>query len=366
MRVFSRAVVGAPKEKSSRVEYVDRLRGLAVFGMFVVHTPSPWMRPELSARESAYGGVISQISGMVAPVFLFLAGLSVAAIACRAVEKGAPFRGRIARRGLQVLLVGYGLNLAYFLLSGFSGGLDKILKVDVLPCIGASLAIAALLVRPRRPWSWPALAAILVFVLGAQVTWRAPIPALLPAGLAGYLGCKQGVTWFPLFPYAGWVALGALVGQRWWRAIRDPGSERRFFLALAAAGAGLFAAGFLVQWLTYRYGLNTLWTSGPPPRTTVHHFLFKAGIVFGLHALARATAGVLDRIPGEGLVLFGRTSLFAYCAHLIIAYHVAGPFLRRSLGPAGHAIGVAALTAAMIGLCAAWSALRERRAARRA
>lgn len=355
-------MTGEPSKRSPRVEYIDRLRGLAVFGMFVVHTPGPWMRPEFTS--GGYGAVISQISGMVAPVFLLLAGLSAAMIACRGAERadGGSYRLRIARRGLEVLVVGYGLNLAFFALRGFHGGTNLIFRVDVLPCIGASLAIAALLVLPRRGLAWPALVAAIVFVLGAQVTWRLHYPGWLPNGIAGYLRFIPGAARFPLFPYAGWVALGVLVGQLWWRAIREPGSEIRFFVGLVVAGAALFAAGLLVKWATYRFGLTTLWSDAPPPRTTVHHFLFKAGIVFGLIGAARATAGLLDRLPGEGLVLFGRTSLFAYCAHLIIVYHVAGPVLARSLGPLGHAVGVIALTAAMHGLCTAWSSWRVRRA----
>jgi uncharacterized membrane protein len=350
-----------PQKRSTRILYIDRLRGLAVFGMFVVHTPAPWMRPEFTSGE--YGAVISQISGMVAPVFLFLAGLSAAMIACRAVERpdGGSFRRRIARRGLEVMLVGYGLNFAFFAMRGFQGGTNLVFKVDVLPCIGASLALAALLVLPRRSWSWPALAAAIAFVLGAQVTWRAPVPDWLPNGIAGYFAFIQGAARFPLFPYAGWVALGVFVGHRWWRAIREPASERRFFITLVGVGAALFLAGFLAKWTYYHFGLSALWTSGTPPRTTVHHFLFKAGIVFGLFVLARLTAGVLDGIPREGLVLFGRTSLFAYCAHLILVYHIASPILARTLGPVGHVVGVAALTAAMYGLCTAWSSWRMRR-----
>jgi uncharacterized membrane protein len=355
-------VTGEPKKRTPRVQYVDRLRGLAVFGMFVVHTPAPWMRPEWTGGD--YGRVISQISGMVAPVFLFLAGLSAAVIACRAAEKGPdePFRGRVARRALEVLLVGYALNLAFFVLRGFKGGPDLIFKVDILPCIGASLALAVLLVQPRRRNAWLALAAAIVFLLGAQVTWRLPLLAHVPDAIEGYLRFIQGAARFPLFPFAAWVALGVFVGQIWWRAIREPASERRFFVALVATGAALFAAGFLVKWAYYRWGAGPLSALGPPPRTTVHHFLFKAGVVLALFGLARLTSGPLDRIRREGLALLGRTSLFAYCAHLILVYHVASPVVGRSLGPLGHWVGVAALTAAMLGLGAAWSSWRMRRA----
>ena len=351
---------GKPKSTSSRIEYVDLLRGLAVFGMFVVHTPVPWMLPAYVDGE--YGHVISQVSGMVAPVFLFLAGLSAAGIACRAGEVAAPapFRGRIARRGLEVLLVGYGLNLSFLVMGGFAGGLALLLKIDILQCIGASLALAALLVSPRRIWSWAALAAAVVFVLGAQVTWRVPLQDAMPAGIAGYLTYIQGAARFPLFPYAGWVALGVFVGPAWWRAARRPEIERRFFVGLLAAGAICFALGFLTEWAYFHYGLSKLGThGGPPPRTTVHHFLFKAGIVFALFALARIAHRAAKSPPGRALVLFGRTSLFAYCAHLVVVYHVLGPFLRRSLGPLGHALGVAALTAIMIAACVAWSRARE-------
>jgi uncharacterized membrane protein len=354
-------VDGTTASKSNRVEYVDMLRGLAVFGMFVVHTPAPWMLPEYVNGE--YGRVVSQISGMVAPVFLFLAGLSAAVIACRAAEKGdgAPFRGRIARRGLEVLLAGYGLNLAFFVMRGFDGGLALILKIDILQCIGASLLLAALLAAPGRRWNWIALAAAVAFVVGAQVTWRAPLQGLMPAGIAGYLAFIQGAARFPLFPYSAWVALGILVGQPWWGASKRPEAERRFLVGLVVAAAVCIAAGFVVKWAYYRYGLDGLWTNGaPPPRTTVHHFLFKAGGVFALFLAARLGWRAASSLPGKALVLLGRTSLFAYCGHLLAVYHVFGPFMKRSLGPLGHAIGVAALTAFMIAACLAWSKARAK------
>lgn len=350
---------GKTAPQAARIAYVDMLRGLAVFGMFVVHTPAPWMRPEYV--KGAYGAVISQISGMIAPVFLLLAGVSAAVIAGRAAAKGggARFRGRIARRGLEVLAAGYGLNLAFLVLGGFGGGLALFLKVDVLHCIGAALALSALLVSPARRWNGAALAAAIVFVLGAQLTWRAPVHGLLPAGIAGYLGFIPGASRFPLFPYAGWVALGVFVGQAWWRAAGSPG-EGRFFAGLAIAGAACFAAGFLVKWAYYRYGAHALSAIGPAPRTTVHHFLFKAGVVFGLFALARLAAPAARLFAGRALVLFGRTSLFAYCAHLILAYHALGPLIARSFGPPGHALGVAGLTVVMWGACRFWAAARAR------
>src|SRR5436190_21118532 len=84
-----------PSTTSSRLGYIDWLRGLACVLMFQTHCYDAWLGG--SARNSKFA-MWSQIGGTFpAPLFLFLAGTSVALIADKSLQKGsAP--GQIGRK----------------------------------------------------------------------------------------------------------------------------------------------------------------------------------------------------------------------------------------------------------------------------
>jgi uncharacterized membrane protein len=339
----------------TRVEYVDRLRGLAVLGMFFVHSGYAWLTPE--DKAATYGRWVSQISGMVAPVFMFLAGVAVAIVADGVRRRGddeARARRRIALRGLTILALGYGLHLAFWALDGFHAPWQKVLKVDVLHCIGVALAVLPWVAWPRRRLSWPALVAFGVLVLGAQLTWRLPLASWLPDPVAGYFTRNCENSLFPAFPYAGWVALGLFVGPLWQADRREPGRERRFWIGIAAAVVGAVAVGFGIEVLYYASGLDRLGSDGRVPITTVHFFFYKAAVVLTLFLIARITDAALARSPVAPLVLLGRTSLFAYCVHLALIYHLFGRDWSRALSPPRHGAGAGLLALLMLLLCLVW------------
>ena len=88
-----------PQHKK-RIQYIDRLRGLAVLGMFFVHPAVAWMTAE--AKDSLYFLYSMRVSGIVAPTFLTLAGISVALIADSGKRKGIStfdLKRRVAVRG---------------------------------------------------------------------------------------------------------------------------------------------------------------------------------------------------------------------------------------------------------------------------
>ena len=69
-----------------RLGYIDWLRGLACLVMFEVHCYDSWLSP--AARHSAFYGW-SRFSGLLpGPLFLFLAGVSVALVTDRQRRKG--------------------------------------------------------------------------------------------------------------------------------------------------------------------------------------------------------------------------------------------------------------------------------------
>jgi uncharacterized membrane protein len=338
------------------VGYVDRLRGLAVLAMFFVHSGFAWLLP--AVRDgSTYGSAVAEIAGMVAPVFMFLAGVSVALVFERARRSGVDERATVKRvsiRGWQILGIGYGLGLSFLVFGAFPAQWQKMLRVDILQCIGLSLALMPWCCRSRRRRNWPALVAYGVLALGAQATWRLPLGDWLPDFLAGFLTREVPNSRFPLFPYAAWVALGLFVGPLWLAAVRDRRRERRFWIGTVVASLVAVGLSLIGAWAHVRFGLDRLGPGGKAPVTTVHFFLFKTGAVLLLFAAARITAPLLDRFKSGPLVLIGRTSLFAYCVHLVLIYHLFGPFWLGRLTPWEQILGALLLTALMLALCGAW------------
>src|SRR5437879_6572126 len=93
-----------------RLAYIDWMRGLACALMFQTHCYDSWLSPE--ARNSALMAW-SRLGGTLpAPLFIFLAGISVALVIEKMREKGID-RGAIAKqtilRGAEV----YGLGLLF-------------------------------------------------------------------------------------------------------------------------------------------------------------------------------------------------------------------------------------------------------------
>src|ERR1700732_2682049 len=96
--------------RSGRLDYIDWMRGLACVLMFQTHCYDAWLSPE--ARKTAFFAW-SQLGGTFpAPLFIFLAGVSVALVTERQRAKGIA-RNAIARqtilRGAEV----FGLGLLF-------------------------------------------------------------------------------------------------------------------------------------------------------------------------------------------------------------------------------------------------------------
>src|ERR1700689_126728 len=93
--------------KPQRLAYIDWMRGFACLLMFEVHSYDSWLGG--SARDSHFMQW-SQLSGTIpAPLFLFLAGVSIALVADKMRQKGSS-PNQIARtpilRGAEILGLG--------------------------------------------------------------------------------------------------------------------------------------------------------------------------------------------------------------------------------------------------------------------
>jgi uncharacterized membrane protein len=329
---------------AGRLGYIDWARGFCVVLMLHTHAFYAWVRPEARGDEIFKKTLL--VGGYPGAIFLFLSGLVLALATESRARRGSPGRDRVregVKRGLEVLGFAFLFRL-WMLVSGHFGRPADFLRVDVLNCIGASLALVAALTfgwTSARARIAAAFAVAAAFSLLAPLTWDWWLTGL-PDPIRGYFSGRPRDALFPLFPWGGFTAAGAAAGMLLAGA-RQQGREGPFVMALGASGILLAAAGLLID----RFGVSIypredFWYTSPS------YFLFKVGVVL----VVLGMAFLADRIPGlSPLRQMGRTSLLIYWVHLEIVYGLyVIPGLRNRLDVRQALLGVALLTLAMLGL----------------
>ena len=350
--------MSAPDRSSiGRLSYIDWMRGLAILVMIEAHVLDAWTRP--ADRQTLAFAISAILAGFAAPMFLFLAGVSVAlAAGSRERKTGSAARGaaRVRRRGWEIFGLAYLFRLQAYLLNP-KAMLAGVLKVDILNIMGPSIVAASALWqaagRTRRRLlvlGGATLAVGLVTPLVRTASWIGALPPFVQ----WYLRPTPGRNNFTFFPWGGFVLAGALVGVVIDR-MRDEVSARRLH-AWMAPGALLFAAAcYAGSYLPSIYADSQFWTSSPM------FFLLRVAVV-------TSTLSVLyfyerrPRLLGSAwrwaspMVRFGQASLFVYWVHVELVYGVISEPLHRSL-PFPTAVGAfAVFSVAMFGLATAKNA----------
>ncbi len=339
--------------RPSRRAYLDWLRGVAVLCMIEWHVIDAWT--VTAGRDGAAWGAIVVMGGMAAPLFLFLAGVSVPFAIGAHVSRGADRRraaGLVQRRGWEVFGLAHLFRLQSFLLNP-NAKWSGLLKPDILNILGLGLAGTSWLVgrggaRGRRAW-WLLLPAAMVLALtpASRHWWW---PTLLHPRLEAYIRPSiYGV--FALFPWVAYMPVGAFVGL----LIADPNDdagERRLHRRLAVYGAAAAAAGFALGVMPVPAALADgarVWS----------RFLTFAGLM----TAAVWAAWVWMRSPRSAstsgpLLLFGRTSLFVYWVHVELAYGFLSYPLHHALPLGWSVLGFATVTFAMYAAARWWAGRR--------
>src|SRR6266481_6032491 len=130
---------------SSRLAYIDWLRGLACVLMFQTHCYDAWLGG--AARNSTFF-MWSQILGTFpAPLFLFLAGVSFALVTDKLLQKGLSAE-QIAkttiRRGAEIFALGLLFRLQEYVIAWGWAPWSDLLRVDILNTIGFSMMLMGL------------------------------------------------------------------------------------------------------------------------------------------------------------------------------------------------------------------------------
>ena len=353
-----------PSPTPSRLAYIDWMRGLACVMMFQTHCYDAWLGG--NARKGSFF-MWSQVGGTLpAPLFLFLAGISLALVTNKLRQKGFnpnQIARTTIRRGGEIFALGLLFRLQEFVIAWGWAPWSDLLRVDVLNIIGVSLMlmggvcwiVLALADRfqgsPSRlpvAVAGTAVGVALAISLLTPLLWTTWRARWLPWPLESYINGVHNVgqpqaTLFPIFPWAGFAFAGLAVG---FLLFSDWARQRQaaMFLSAGAGGVGMIYA---ARWLDSRpvqlYAVYDYWHTSP------EFFLLRVGLLLivlcAAYAWCRWGAGQWGFSP---LIQLGQTSLLVYWVHLEFVYGRFSILPKRVLDIRTASIGLLTICLAML------------------
>jgi uncharacterized membrane protein len=309
-------------KNNSRIIFLDILRAIAVLMMVQGHTIDSLLADEYRTFDSVIYSVWHTMRGFTAPIFMFTAGVVFTYLL---KLNNLPFKDnpRVVK-GLKrfFLLLGLGYLLRYptykiFDFRYVSETQWKIFfAVDALHLIAFGLLFILILTYISEKVK---VSSITVFSSGAaffflmlfvvrEFSWG----EILPQFAAGYFTREFGSI-FPLFPYAGYVLAGGVLGIIL-AGNKDIYKESGFMIKLLLIGSSLIAVSYLLFGIINIYEPQAnYWTS------RISIVFFRLGVVLMLNGAIGFAAAKLNNIPNT-IKLIGRHTLLIYVVHLVIIY----------------------------------------------
>lgn len=351
-------------EQKSRLTFIDLHRGIVLLIMIEVHVFNAFMLPEL--KQTGWFGILNFINGLVAPSFLFISGFAFILSSKKRLEEfrkyGKEFWRRIGRI-LLIVLAGYSLHVPFFSLSQtLSKTTEKqwlhFYSIDVLQCIGISLLLIFLMrLWIKKEIVFTGLTGLLALgiPLVSPVLWNLDTSSFLHPFAGAYLNTQYG-SLFPLFPWAGFLFMGA------WLAIiytnkKSVEEISKYFSLMRNISVGVVAVCSLIY-----FGIIELPFHLSKPN--INFYLLRSGLVvlfFYLCSLAENWQGLFLRT----VILFGMESLMVYWLHLQMIYRKIGSFsfnlsFGKSFSLTETILATILLMLVMIAAAYGWSYLKKR------
>lgn len=299
--------------------------------MFQTHCYDAWLNP--ASRNTTFF-MWSQLGGTLpAPMFLFLAGISLALVTNKLRQKGLP-PNQIARttirRGAEILGLGFLFRLQEYVIAWGWSPWSDLLRVDILNTIGLSMMLMGALCwivlklapesRVQKALGITAGAVALLISCLSPLIWTTWRPQWLPWPIESYVdgvhNLGQPQSWlFPIFPWTGFAFAGLAVG---FFLLSDWAMERESAV-LVSAGVGGVALIYFARWMDHQswqvYPVYDFWHTSPS------FFLIRVGLLLATMSVAYAWcrwgAGQCGFSP---LIQLGQTSLLVYWVHIEFVY----------------------------------------------
>ena len=298
--------------KSSRLLYLDWVRGLAALIMLQGHVFHSFLRNDLR-DGGAY--VLSQfVGGMPPAIFLFLTGVTLAFLMHSGERKGLPPARRVwtaMRRAGYLFAVAYLFRLQLWMLGQPESPWTDLLKVDVLNCMGMAILCLSLMavLRTRARVRVGAMAGLAIAAASPVVTQFHP--AWLPDFLRHYVA--PDYNHFSFFPWATFLAFGVSAGSL--LRLLKPEQIDRAMQWSALLGVAMIAAAYYFSGLPYSlYPKAEFWLDSPA------QILIKQGVILLVLPFAFLWT---EYGAGEGwswVRQLGTTSLLVYWVHIELVY----------------------------------------------
>ena len=344
--------------EKNRLDFLDWFRGLGAVIMLQGHTFDAFT-PAADRQGAPY--VLSQFFGGITPaIFLFLTGITFAMGMDRGERQRLSFWGKIGaalHRSRYLLVLAVLFRLQMYLTALPASSWRDLLKVDILNCMGVTMALLAFCAVLETETRARVAAGV-----GFGIAFAAPLVSLadvsaLPPYLAAYLVPSPAA--FSIFPWSAFLAFGVAAGSAL-RMMR-PTDIPRTMQWSALLGFGFLMAGR--YWADNPYSLypkSEFWLDSPMLT------LCKLGLLLLLASFAYLWTEYLSNPGWSWVRQLGTTSLAVYWVHIELTYGRWFARWKGGLGPWQIALASVALILAMVGMSLGiskyriWSAARAR------
>jgi uncharacterized membrane protein len=342
------------RTSTNRLEYLDWLRGLGAIIMLQGHVFDSFLKPELRP-----GGawVLSQFAGGMPPaIFLFLTGVTLAFLMDSSERRGLTRGQRVFaafRRSGYLFFLAFAFRAQMFV-SGFPAAWTDLLKVDILNCMGFSIAVLSVMAVFRTRQRVAAAAAVGLAIALAGPLVSAANWTRLPAALANYIAPSRVA--FGFFPWAAHLAFGISAGSLI-RSLTPEATDGAMRWIAAGGGVTIVIAQWCAASSRSIYASSDFWLNSPA------QVLTKASVTLVMLSGAYLWTRYGARHGAWSWVRqFGVTSLLVYWVHIELVYGRWLWFLKNSLTvgeTAATAVGVILFMLAISALRTNWARARS-------
>jgi uncharacterized membrane protein len=311
------------RASSNRLHYIDWVRGVGAIIMLQGHAFDSFLRPEL--RPGGAFTLSQFVGGMPPAIFLFLTGVTLAFLMDSTERKELPARERFLTalsRSRYLFLLAFAFRLQLFIF-GFPSPWQNLFRVDILNCMGFSMAVMAVMALvPTRNRAWVCAAAglAIAFVspLVSQMNWPG-----VPWMVRDYIAPGYGS--FSFFPWGGFLVFGLSMGSLIRMAKEDAAAHRLMEWTGLAGGALVLGGQYFAGVPFTLYAKSDFWLNSPAQMLT------KLGVVLLLVSAAFVWTRYGARDGWSWVRQFGISSLLVYWVHIELVYGRELWFLKNNL-----------------------------------